>query len=73
MTQDPWFWIALVAYIGGGINLVIWITDGGSRMTKVPRWKIFAVSTCWPLFTLYGIVSGFADWFLQPHGAALDD
>lgn len=65
MTQDIWFWLFIAAYIGGGINLAIWITNGGDSFSTVPRWRIFAVCVFWPVASLYGVTQAFIEWFFK--------
>jgi hypothetical protein len=73
MLKDVWFWIALASYIGGGINLVIWITDNGSVHANVPRVRVFAVAVFWPLCTAFGLAQAFFDWFFKPPALAEED
>lgn len=60
----PWI-IAAVSYIGARIMCAVWITDGGTHNTRVPRWKIFVVCIFWLLIMIWGLTERFVEWFFK--------
>lgn len=68
MLHDVWFWLFVASYIGGGLCLLVWITDGGTYHRGVARWRMALVFFVWPVAMITGMGQRFFDWFIvSPH------
>lgn len=71
--EKVWPWVSLASYLGAALMCAVWITDGGSHNTRVPRWKIWAVCLGWPFMVIFGLVERFVEWFFQPPALPRDE
>lgn len=64
MLSDIWFWAFVATYFGGGLAIVLWLTDGGPP-AGVKRWRLVAVVALWPLPLISGAVEWVVSWALS--------